>query len=299
MIYRIKIFVLLLILTFSTIAAQQLKLELSVDKSEYLVGEPILVKLLVINQSNNDFIIDNFNENQERNGLGFFPIALGETDFSFYDRMRIYPNPNIKAKVAAGDTAYYYIDFTRCYVPSVVHRSDLNKWNGPYIMDGDYNMKFELTNDLKERKKYYSNTVKFKIVEPSDEEFQVFQKINSDLTFNEKLQLIKDYPESNYKLNMFINIRYNITRENLFEYAKYFCLADTSGRTLEYLMLFPKFGVFRDKIGPMLLNDPQLKEQVIKRNLKESFRQQQEYREKRKAYGEILLKQRRAEKNKN
>ncbi len=199
-----KIIITILVTMFSNIIqyAQDLELHLKLDKTEYLICEPIICEVTIINKSSQDIKITNFEENQNHESLGFHPIASANKSKGIFNTLSSSHFSYSEYNLLPGDTAYYMIDLVEQYGNGAKHFAGGGRRIA--IISDNYKLQYELLTMLNNKKyQYLSNIVEFSVVEPNEEEDAVLTKYFFDNHEPEKLlELIEDNKNSSYLLLM-------------------------------------------------------------------------------------------------
>ena len=95
--------------------SQDLELHLKLNKTEYLICEPIICEVMVVNKSSQNIIITNITNNQGHKSLGFYPIATASKSKGIFDLLYTSHFGYGSYNLIAGDTAYYMIDLVEEY----------------------------------------------------------------------------------------------------------------------------------------------------------------------------------------
>ncbi|PIQ09550.1 MAG: hypothetical protein COW71_05945 [Ignavibacteriales bacterium CG18_big_fil_WC_8_21_14_2_50_31_20] len=217
---------------------QELKLELSIDKKEYIVGEPILVRLKIINISGKAIKIDNIGANQLHASLGFYPFIIGENhDKNVYNVTTTDSYLGSEYSLDPGDTAYINFNLLKGYQNCTI--KSIKKWKFSHFIETDsYIFYYELLN--RNEKRYISNEVKFSIISPSEKESnlrRIFKEKQN--VFNEQRKIIEENLKSRYILNFIEESLYSIRKsDNINGFIDNLILSDTSNKILDYLLFF-------------------------------------------------------------
>jgi len=271
-----------------------LKLELSIDKNEYIIGEPILAKLKIINISSHDIKIENLGKNQAHSKLGLFPIITGKYNQQGVYDVRITNHWRYNGYILpAGDTAYYFLDLIKEY--QNCFRKSIVKWKFNHFLELDkYKFQYELINGI-EKNVYISNTTKFSVIKPGKKEKTIyFEYLNSRYNAIQLENILKKYPNSKYNTYIFNSFLYHtsLKNENLRKVYDNYLIADTTGRLLEYLLLFNGFR-FSSSERERISNEPKFQKLLKKRNILRELKRKNNFRRKRKIYGKKYCREKR------
>lgn len=250
---------------------QELKIELELEKNEYLSRENIDCFLRIINNGGKEF---NFENLKIDNKNGLYPI-ISTVDANEVKVAISSNNTTMRPYIiSAGDTAYYILNDLSFSFANAYNR----KLNSPYFENGAYRIKFKYSDS--KNNVFYSNEVSFAVVKP-----QSITDINSlkefdillENSFNNKssyknilknnktklLKIINKYPNTIYKNTFYSKLflyTKMLSRKDLPAVLKNF-IEEESG---SYLALYYFYGARSKYTKPLLLDH------TISTNLKKS-----------------------------
>lgn len=235
------------LISITNIFSQNLKLEIKLDKNEYVYAEPILIEIKTINEDNVPIYIDNITFNYNHEGYGLYPIVtFSEGKDGVYQSLGFSNEEgNIDYTLLPGDSLFYRTDLNYWYLANGADFRELRKEGmGVHMAPGDYSIKYEQT--LDGGKKYLSNTVDFSIKWPNEHEKEVYKEYDkirgTNLSHEKLLALYKKNPKTKYKsliLSKSIYLMNSRDTKKLYQYLDY----DQDGKLFEYFLLYPNFVV--------------------------------------------------------
>ncbi len=194
---RIKLLLIITTILNTLLVAQNINI--SLFKSEYMVFEPIICHIEIINNTGNPLIIQNLYRNQGHKRCGTYPIMKrNNEDAKIQDRF-IASEWGDGYSMAPSDTLTALCDLTFNYINGSYKLS--NGFGKFCLTPGDYSMAFEFTNEINGKKVItISNEVTFKIIAPDlAEEEVVTQAFRNYTNIQILLDLIRNNPKSRYK----------------------------------------------------------------------------------------------------
>ena len=205
--YILFIMIILGICTSSFAQDNPIKVELESNKTEYIFGEPILLKTSVINTSENEYVL---NEISYEWGYYSFTMLVSYEGNDFVEIMTILRSSGIRGPEIQRDNQPHYV---RSYIPRSLEGKQQAEITDIFIIPkpGEYKFISVLKDFNRKQKTYESEPVSFRVLPLSESKDSIYQlddpnlmpiNLATTIHFAHYHGIIGSTPQSTYPLGL-------------------------------------------------------------------------------------------------